>query len=200
MEVNGTRSAERIFRAGLPQGSVLAPTLYTLWAADLILELRDIPATYTFMYADDTATLSSGCSIALARERAQCAADTIAAWATRWKMVVAGEKTQVIVLSQWAQDSRDVTVKVAGAPVKAASTLRLLGVAFDRLLHFGPHCAELRRKVRPRTAQLGSGGEATQDCGQWICQGALEYAASVWLLANNTRGAHSKSCAPRPAR
>ena len=30
VEINGTRNAERPFRAGLPQGSVLASTLYTL--------------------------------------------------------------------------------------------------------------------------------------------------------------------------
>ena len=70
VEINGTRSAERIFRAGLPQGSVLAPTLYILWAADLIEELRKIPSTSVYMYADDTATLSGGATVDLARARA----------------------------------------------------------------------------------------------------------------------------------
>ena len=54
VEVNGTRSRERPFRAGLPQGSVLAPTLYTLWSADLITALKTVPDTDIFMYADDT--------------------------------------------------------------------------------------------------------------------------------------------------
>ena len=66
--VNVVRSAERILRAGLPQGSVLAPTLYTLWAADLVQELRETPRSEMFMYADGTATPSSGSTIALARE------------------------------------------------------------------------------------------------------------------------------------
>lgn len=48
-EVNGTRSSERPFRAGLPQGSVLAPTLYTLWSADLVEELRCVPGTTVYM-------------------------------------------------------------------------------------------------------------------------------------------------------
>ena len=33
VEVNGERSDERVFRAGLPQGSVLSPFLFLLWAA-----------------------------------------------------------------------------------------------------------------------------------------------------------------------
>ena len=43
-EVNGVRSSSRPFRAGL-QGSVLAPTIFTLWSADLVAELREVPGT-----------------------------------------------------------------------------------------------------------------------------------------------------------
>ena len=39
-EVNGVRSSSSPFRGGLPQGSVLAPTLFTLWLTDLVEELR----------------------------------------------------------------------------------------------------------------------------------------------------------------
>ena len=60
VEVNGVRSMERAFRAGLPQGSVLAPSLYTLWAADLVEAPRGVARTDVLMYADDTATLSAG--------------------------------------------------------------------------------------------------------------------------------------------
>ena len=150
VEVNGTRSRERPFRAGLPQGSVLAPKLYTLWSADLITALKTVPGTDIFMYDDDTATLSSGATIEEASRRAQRVADVITAWAYRWKMRVAGEKTQALVLSQWARDATGLS----GAEVTAGTSLRLLDVTFDRLLHFGAHCAELRRKVRPRITQL----------------------------------------------
>ena len=47
-EVNGVRSAERPFRAGLPQGAVLSPTLYTLWAADLVEALNSVPGTTVY--------------------------------------------------------------------------------------------------------------------------------------------------------
>ena len=106
-------------------------------------------------------------------------------------MKVAGEKTQAIVLSQWAKDAKNVEVKVAGAPVKAGPHLRLLGITFDRLLHFGQHCAELRRRVRPRIAQLGkltgrTWGLTEQQLravANGYVRGALEYAAAAWLPA-----------------
>lgn len=124
VEVNGIRSKERPFRAGLRQGSVLAPTLYTLWAADLITDLKSVPSTEVFMYADDTATVSAGCSIDQAGRRAQEAADVISTWARRWKIRVAGEKTQIIVLSQWARDAAGFKIRVDGATVEGGPILR----------------------------------------------------------------------------
>ena len=38
-----------VFRAGLPQGSVLSPTLFLLSAATLVNELRAIPWTSLYM-------------------------------------------------------------------------------------------------------------------------------------------------------
>ena len=190
-EVNGTLSSERIFRAGLPQGSVLAPTLYTLWSADLIEALRDVTRTDIFMYADDTATLSAGSTIEEAQTRAQQAADVMARWADQWKMVIAGHKTQALVLSQWARDARNLQIKVAGSPVPSQPHLKLLGVTFDRLLHFGEHCNTVRRKVKPRIAQLrqltgrswGLRERQLRTVANGYVRGALEFAAAAWLPA-----------------
>ena len=151
-----------------------------------------LPGTDIFMYADDKATLSSGATIEASR-RAQRAADVITAWAYRWKMRVAGEKTQALVLSQWARDATGLCIKVSGAEVTAGTSLRLLGVTFDRLLHFGAHCAELRRKVRPRIAQLrrmtgrswGLGDRQLRAVANDYVRGALEYAAGAWMPASS---------------
>ena len=43
VELNGVVSGERVFRAGLPQGSVLSPSLFLLWAVPLVNPLRDVP-------------------------------------------------------------------------------------------------------------------------------------------------------------
>ncbi|KAF0312086.1 putative RNA-directed DNA polymerase from transposon BS [Amphibalanus amphitrite] len=107
VEVNGTKSGERVYRAGLPQGSVLSPTLFLLWSAPLVATLKTLPGTTPFMFADDTSTLCAGNSIAVARDRAQLAANTLVKWARRSKMEVAGQKTQLLVLSQNPRDAVD---------------------------------------------------------------------------------------------
>ena len=81
VEVNGEKSGERVLRAGLPQGSVLSPLLFLLWAAPLARALRTVPGCSPYMYADDTATLCAGANIETARSRAQRAADVLVSWA-----------------------------------------------------------------------------------------------------------------------
>ena len=142
------------------------------------------------IYADDTATLSAGATIELATSRAQRAANVLAQWSRDWKMAIAGEKTQVLTLSQTTSD-RDITIKVDGTTVKGAAQLNLLGVQLDRLLHFGGHCSSLRQKVRPRTAQLrlmtgrswGLREAQLRAVANGYVRGALEYAAGAWLPA-----------------
>ena len=89
--------------------------------------------------------LTSGNTMETATRRAQTAADALTAWAHRHKMIVAGEKTQLLVLSQNAREAVDCTIKVAGKTVPASDTLVLLGVEIDRRLQFGAHCRCLRR-------------------------------------------------------
>ena len=51
VELNAVVSGERVFRAGLPQGGVLSPSLFLLWAASLVNSLsapsRDDPRACT---------------------------------------------------------------------------------------------------------------------------------------------------------
>ena len=193
VEVNGTKSNERVFRAGLPQGSVLSPLLFVLWAAPLVSALKTVPGCSPYMYADDTATLCAGADIETARRRAQQAADALVKWAKSSKMVVSGGKTQVLVLSQWYRDAVDLSIWVDGARVTAGETLNLLGVSLDRLLNFGPHCRRLRSRTRPRLEHLrrltgrnwGLEEQHLRTVANGYIRGALEHAAAAWIPATS---------------
>ena len=64
-------------------------------------------------------------------------------------------------------------------------------VTLDRLLHFGEHCAALRRRVKPRVAQLrkltgrswGLREPQFRTVANGYIRGALEHAAAAWLPA-----------------
>ena len=72
-----TVGSERIYRASLPQGSVLFSTLFLLWSAPLAAAVQEVPDTIAFMYKDDAAALCTGNNIEKARRRAQQAADVL---------------------------------------------------------------------------------------------------------------------------
>ena len=109
---NGTRSGERAYRAGLPQGSVLASTLFLLWSAPFVASLTTVPGVSPFMYADDTAALCGGNDISTTKRRSQQATDALVRWTRQSKMLIAGEKTQLLVLSQNAADAKNSIVIV----------------------------------------------------------------------------------------
>jgi len=179
-----------VFRADLPQGSVPSPTLFLLWAAPLAAALN--PGTTPFIVADDTAALCAGNNIEVAKARAQQAADALVRWARQSKMLVAGDKTQMLVLSKWAPDAADCSIRVAGKVVSAGDQLTLLGVSLDRLLHFGGHCRRLK-KTRPLIAQLrqltgcdwGLEEQQLRVVANGYVRGSLENAA--WLPATPRR-------------
>ena len=94
--------------------------------------------------------------------------------------------TQVLALSQRYEDAHDLVIKVDGTPVKGSRHLSLLGVTFDRQLHFGEHCSHLHCKVKPRVAQLrkltarswGLREPQLQTVANGYVRAALEYAAA----------------------
>ena len=102
-------------------------------------------------------------------------------------MIVAGEKTQLLVLSQNARDAVDCTIKVAGETVAASDTLVLLGLEIGRRLQFGAHCRRLRRRVRLRVAHLrrlagrswGLDEQALRTVANGYVRGALGHAAAA---------------------
>ena len=161
------------------------------WSREPMRNRLSFPSIYSNPCADDTATLSTGSSLPIARARAQQAADTLARWAVIWKANIAAQKTQALVLSQWSQDAKDFSIKVAGATVEGRPHLKILGVTLDRTLHFGEHCASIRRKVKQRTAQLrkmtgrswGLRESQLRTVANGYVRGALEYCAAAWMPA-----------------
>ena len=86
--INGSLSGECVYRAALPQGSVLAPTLFLLWSPSLAPSSA-VPEVSSFPYVNDTAALCSSNDMRTATRRAQGAADTMVRSA-RWYKIPTG--------------------------------------------------------------------------------------------------------------
>ena len=75
--INGKESSKMHVRCGVPQGSVLGPTLFTLYTNDLPSFIK---SGDTSMYADDTTVFSTGSSQDVACNLLNCALEELFTW------------------------------------------------------------------------------------------------------------------------
>ena len=77
--MEGHNSKKILLKHGVPQGSVLSPTLFLVFINDLIYDLPQ--GMRAALYADDLVVWCVEEHLTIANKRIQRAADNIAAWA-----------------------------------------------------------------------------------------------------------------------
>ena len=148
--------------AGVPQGSVLGPTLFLLYINDLPDQLQsDI-----FVFADDT-TLSqsthyksqSESSHLLEEKRADSAVvlnndlENIAEWGKKWLVAFNPAKTQTINISLKHNQVLPPLV-MSGVQLESADTLHLLGIDISNKLSWTNHVTSIAKRASQRLGAL----------------------------------------------
>ena len=150
--VGGATSQAIPVTAGVPQGSIIGPTLFIVYVKDVcdVLPADTVPATY----ADDTTLFSLMASIDDVPARCaefQSAVDALSEWGSTWCVKFEPSKSQATtkLISRHLRPWPIPPVKFDVVTVEEANSLRLLGVTFDKTLSFGQHL----RSVAVRAAQ-----------------------------------------------
>ena len=120
---------------GLPQGSVLSPTLYILFIKDFINE-----CPIQFKFADDTALILTADDILQLANRTQAAADDIERWCDKWRMAVNGSQTEIVLFNYNSKDPYQIAQISDICKVKTSK--KSLGIIIDNETNFKEH-AEL---------------------------------------------------------
>ena len=151
----GAQSRPRHHKQGLPQGSVMSPTLFLLFINDITEELaHDV---HTSLYADDLAFLVSNEKIDEAVESTNTALKCLEKWATDNKMIIATEKCETSLFTTHSKEANTkLNVILQGKILDTNPTPKFLGVTYDRLLNFGKHCSLIRQKLRQRSKCLAA--------------------------------------------
>lgn len=95
--VNGLSSQSLPMRAGVPQGSVLAPLLFSIYIDDLARGL--VSLGFTSLYADDVAVVVSGHRSGVVNVKAQKVVTYVEDWCSKWGMTLSREKTIIMRVS-----------------------------------------------------------------------------------------------------
>ena len=128
-----------VLRAGVPQGSVLAPTLFILYTNDLPDPTR--PLSITIQYADDVTQLISAYNYRHLHLHAQQELDQVTEWEHKWRIQTNKTKAQ---LTYFPPHHRDINIQLDTftAPahyIPKTNTNKVLGLNYDNILHIHKH-------------------------------------------------------------
>lgn len=152
---DGVRSPIMRISAGVPQGSVLGPILYTLYTSDI--PAPQYPNTMLVAtYADDTAIMSASNTSEVAISRVENYLKAYIQWANKWCVKVNVSKTAHVLhaLRPPLNRSGQSTPLLNGTPLTNKTSHTYLGVKLDTKLTLIQHVIYLVIKLRARIKKL----------------------------------------------
>lgn len=140
-------SNHRPITAGVPQGSCLSPTLYSVYTNDVPCA----PGTSLALYADDTAYIATSLSPKHAAVKLQRALDLLPEWLQKWRLTANPGKTQAIVFGQGKLPS-PLTMANQEIPWKKEATY--LGVTIDHGITMRNHITKVAGRAKAALMKL----------------------------------------------
>lgn len=145
VSVDNQFSNERLIPAGLPQGSVLSPTLYSIFTSDIPIRKNQDAA----FYADDSALICCGKLSNAIIKRMLDSLKTAQKYFVKWKIKVNNDKTQAIIFPFNKSPKRvpTLTLRFEGSTIPLKDDIKYLGMILDKKLTFKKHIETVCNKA-----------------------------------------------------
>lgn len=133
---------------GIPQGSVIAVTLFLIRMNGVFDELPI--GIFIFVYADDIVLMVPQATAKALRRKLTEATNQVTKWANSAGFQLTGRKSEYIHLCPRRHKILNTPIQINGETVPRKKNLRVLGVRLDQKLTFDPHFDEVRENCKSR--------------------------------------------------
>ena len=192
VRVGSSISSAYLQEEGIPQGSVLSPTLFNIAINGL---LEQVPVgVHGLAFADDYAVFCSMSTAVEACRKIQAAIDTASNWASGRGFKFSVEKTKAIRFCRLRRREEIPTLSLEGCILPYEEHIKYLGVVFDKKLTFTYHINEVICNVKLRlniirvVSSFNWGADRTTllRIYQALCLSKLEYGCQIYGSACKT--------------
>ena len=183
--MDGRKSRWRTQKNGLPQGSVLAPTLFNIYTNDL----PEFAHTRRFIYADDLCLATQSTSFKTIETRMTDALQGLTDYYTANSLNANPSKTQVCAFHlNNHQASTKLNITWNGHELNYDNYPVYLGVTLDRTLSYSQHVKKVKAKAAARNSLLtklansnwGADPKTLRTTALALTYSAAEYSSAVW--------------------
>ena len=142
---NEKNSRRRKSKNGLPQGSVIAPTMFNIYTNDQPIS-KDQSVNH-YIYADDTAVAAQDTSFEIVEKKLTTILKEVGTYYHRNHLRPNPAKTQICSFHLKNREAnRKLNVIWDGIELNNAQYAKYLGVTLDRSLTYRAHCEKLKKK------------------------------------------------------
>jgi hypothetical protein len=173
---------------GVPQGSVLGPTLWNI-LYDGVMDLRMLEEITLICYADDLAVSVTGQTKREVIAKANATLHAINIWMRKNHLQMAPEKTEAIILNK-KRNIGDICFAIGETTIRPANSVTYLGVTLDRGLTMSNHiqkvCDKSHRVTRALCMILPNIRGPNSNKRRILAmatQSVITYAAPIWAHA-----------------
>ena len=183
---------------GLPQGSVLSPTLFKIFVSDFVEEVSKHKDIVLYKFADDgtikiTAKNSKDCVATL-----ETVLRYLESWAKKWRMKYNCDKnkTEIIAFNTAEQNKGLIPQEflLGGKTIYRVCKTKVLGLTIDEDLTYIPHSQEVLKGLHAVWATLckyssrhwGFTQRVMLELVKTLFISKMKYAAHIWMTESNT--------------
>ena len=137
-------------KSGVPQGSILGPTLFLMFINDLPLFMK---YCYSDFFADDATFHTHDKIFEKVEKKLQCGADNAKGWSRQNKMHIHYDKTNYMILGALNKlsEPHEFDLKIDGNQIKKMHNQKLLCIHIDDKLSWSFHidnmCSTISSKI-----------------------------------------------------